>query len=272
MPFTSYADLIAASSASGQSELLAGWKRSNDVGTPAGQHWMSLWPCAGLPGAGSNSDGATSSQAGGVTFPNVSPAQRYLIGFAAVGHGSTANTFGWVMLYDRLVVKTGIALTSTGAKTVNSATITRYTSGVGVEVWLEVTTGITGSTPVVHLSKYTNQAGTANQVGASGAFPNALGGGVGGLVQVPLATTDTGVQSVEELTVDTAASTGVANVVLLRPLSYALAGMAVCGIEDQVLQPGGPPPLADGATLGLAWLPVANALRALSVHVATAWV
>lgn len=99
-----------------------------------------------------------------------------------------------------------------------TAALTRYTSGEGVMVGLVIynTVGSGGTTVTI---RYTNQAGTANRVSTATAF----GGGLRQtwrIILIPLASGDTGVRSVEGVTL--AGTTGVVGnfgVVLFKPLT-----------------------------------------------------
>ena len=72
--------------------------------------------------------------------------------FSAIAGGSTAylarlagaiSVAGSLLIYDRLVHTSGLSGTvaSPTAQTVNTTPLTRYTSGAGVECWLEWYTG-----------------------------------------------------------------------------------------------------------------------------------
>jgi len=225
MSMTSVADLTTALAA-GQTATRVLAKTFPALN--AGYGRASTYAQGTLPKAGTVSSGAHTNDAATPWFPNVSPAKQYLYQLQVTQGGGTDQQF---LVLDRLVTVASIALTSTGAKTVNSASVAslpRYTDGVGVLPFLEVTTAGTTTAAVVHLSKYTDNDGNANQVGGSFTFPqnNPSIGMV--TAPLPLAAGDRGVQSVEELTVDTAATSLVVAVVLARPLArlYAPANSA----------------------------------------------
>lgn len=104
-----------------------------------------------------------------------------------------------------------------------TAALTRYTSGEGVFIGLVfyTTVGATGTTVTV---RYTNQAGTANRVSTAVAFGATGRREVSSIIQIPLQSGDTGVRSVEGVTVlATTATAGNFGVFLYKPLmNFAL--------------------------------------------------
>lgn len=126
-----------------------------------------------------------------------------------------------------------------------TAVLTRHTSGEGVMVGLIIYSSV-GTTATTVTIRYTNQAGTPNQISTATAF-----GGTGfrespRLILIPLAAGDTGVRSVEGVTI--AATTGTAGnfgVVMFKPLtvfslentSGAMPLDAVTGGMVSALQP-----------------------------------
>lgn len=123
--------------------------------------------------------------------------------------------------YDRLSHQGGLVANISTTQTTNLPTspLTRYTSGVGVMIGLEQY-GSVGGTATTATVSYTNQAGTPGQTSKPVLFGGSSGGNVvGRMFVVPLADGDTGVQSVESVTL--AASTGTAGnfgVTLFKPL------------------------------------------------------
>jgi hypothetical protein len=92
----------------------------------------------------------------------------------------------------------------TTAQTVNSTALTRYTSGVGVQCWLEFYTA-TGATACTATVSYTNQAGASGRSGTAAIPATTV---IGQIIPVTLAAGDTGVQSVQSVTLS--ATTGTA--------------------------------------------------------------
>lgn len=138
---------------------------------------------------------------------------------------------GYMLIADRLSHQGGLSGTVTTAQTTNLATaaLTRYTSGVGVMMALEIysTLGTTGTTVTV---SYTNSAGTSGRTSEAVVI-----GGTGfretsRFIILPLQQGDVGVKSVESVTV--LASTGTAGnfgVTLFKPLF----GMPIFNLGSQ---------------------------------------
>lgn len=130
----------------------------------------------------------------------------------------TGLAVGGTLLFDRLSHTGGLSGTVTTAQTTNlpTAALTRYTTGEGVRAAMQIYTTV-GPTDFTTSCSYTNQAGTA---GRTGQISRALGTpGSGSLGIFTLQSGDTGVRSVESVTLS--ASTGTAGnfgVVLLKPL------------------------------------------------------
>jgi hypothetical protein len=126
----------------------------------------------------------------------------------------------WGMLIDRLSHQGGLSGTVTGAQTTNlpTAALTRYTSGVGVFIGIQIYTTI-GATATTLVCSYTNQAGTSGKISQPITFGGSNRQNAGLFFLVPLQDGDTGVQSVQSVTL--AASTltaGAFGVVLFKPL------------------------------------------------------
>lgn len=157
---------------------------------------------------------------------------KYLCGFTG-----TSTQPGTFLLYDRLGDISGLSGTSTTAQTCNVNT-TRYTgaASVGNQIWIEVYT-IIGTTVRTITCNYTNQSGNPATTPAV-----AIGGTglreVTRMINVPLAVGDTGVRSVEDVTLNASTGTvGDFGVTIARPIalnSCSLAGSAV--ISDLVSQ------------------------------------
>lgn len=220
----------------------------------------SLWKGTGFPGAGSNpattpgdvhDSDASSNVVGAMWFPDRSTDLRYLLKISVL-----ADQAGTLILYDRLAGVSGISLTSTGAKTVNSGSLSRYsgTDAVNNEAWLEMTTAITTNSLTANLGSYTSADGSTAQVGGT-VVTTTANGTIGKIIPLPLAAGKRGVRSVEAgLTVGgTAPAAGVANLLIVRRLAQipCTANIAnnVSFLDDELSLPQ----IFDNATLGLAW-------------------
>jgi hypothetical protein len=129
------------------------------------------------------------------------------------------------MLVDILNMSGGMSGTVTTEQTTNlpTAALTRYTTGDGVHAALIVHSA-PGSTATTVTATYTNQAGVGSRVTPAFAFGATVFNRLGSVLRLPLQDGDTGVRSVESVTL--AASTGgVGNwgVVLYKPLALLMA-------------------------------------------------
>ncbi len=150
----------------------------------------------------------------GITFPNVASEQRHIIAAAAHRQGNA----GWAILYDELSVGSTVSINTTGSKTINTPALTRYTSGVGVEAWVVVTTAGTTTAPILNLNSYTDPNDNAGQAGATVTF-GSVTLGVNNAYLLPVATGDTGVKAVASINVATAGGgSAAAKVVLVKPI------------------------------------------------------
>lgn len=129
-----------------------------------------------------------------------------------------------IVIIDRLSHQGGLSGTDVAAQTTNlpTAALTRYTSGEGVHVGLEINTAIgTGGGTVT--ASYTNTTPTASRTTEAVGFGISSRSGAQIFVPLPLQSGDTGVVSVESVTLS--GSTGTAGnfgVVLYMPLSPPL--------------------------------------------------
>ena len=127
-----------------------------------------------------------------------------------------------VILVDMLNVSGGLNPTLTTEQTTNlpTAALTRFTSGEGVMAGLCIWGSIGGTATTVTVS-YTNQVGTAGQISTATQIGGAnVANAAGRMILIPLAAGDTGVRSVESVTL--AATTGTAGnfgVCLFKPLA-----------------------------------------------------
>lgn len=133
------------------------------------------------------------------------------------------------LLIDRLTHQGGLSGIVTGAQTTNlpTAALTRYTSGAGVCIGVNVYTNV-GATATTLTASYTNQEGTAGKTTKAVQFGGTSRNAAATCVILPLADGDTGVRSVESVTI--AASTATAGsfgVFLFKPLTWIPPGVNV---------------------------------------------
>lgn len=174
---------------------------------------------------------------------------------------ATTGVPGILYLLDFIAYYPGISLNSSSAQTLtNSLSIPRYTTGAGVRAFL-ATTVAPGATPFNVSMSYTNQAGTAGRT-----LPVTVGGNVSGVATtvvtsgvsanqytpfIPLASGDTGIRSVQTITLSAASGAGTAALVLCRPITHIPLTIANVQVErDLINQFPSLPRVYDGATLG----------------------
>ena len=245
------------------------WNKITGGTAYAAGRWYELSLLNGTPIANSFTGTALNSQvpteASGFSLyhgGNVSPDTKHLtnIGaFTAVSTGVPAV----LMLVDMLLYYPGISMNSSSAQTLTTGTaLTRYTTGAGVRAFLTVTTA-TGATGHNVSISYTDQGGNsgasmpvtvactasaiAGHITHSGTAANNYG------PFLPLASGDTGIRSVQSITISAASGSGAASLVLCRPLAtLPLTTASVAGERDLMNQLPSLPRVFDGACL--TWL------------------
>jgi hypothetical protein len=130
-----------------------------------------------------------------------------------------------LMLVDILNISGGLDATLTTAQTTNlpTAALTRYASGEGVHAALVIHTTI-GTTATTATVSYTNQSGTSGRTSTAVVFGGIGFREIGALIRIPLQAGDTGVQSVQSVTLAASTATiGNFGVLLYKPLALLLA-------------------------------------------------
>lgn len=168
---------------------------------------IAQWLNSGFPTAGvappSSGAGATTipdrTTQGAIPIPGVvNPAQLYL-GLFNVGVSVAATIF----LRDRLMHVGNLSgILTTAQPTIHNA-LTRYTTGDGVQGYIEIYSA-TGATAATANVSYTNQAGVSGRAGTASivASPNA-----GRLFPITLQAGDTGIRSIESVTLSVSTGT-----------------------------------------------------------------
>lgn len=250
--FASYDELISETTTNGKVFEFAFQKIGTTMEGAGFMH--SLARVAGTPpvmaDAGASPGSACDNLAGCIFFSDVSPETKHLLSVSGV-----ANQTGGLFIYDRLSHVGGISVASTGNKTVNSTALTRYTDGVGVRVYCEVTVATATTAPVVTLNSYTDEDGNTGQTGTSFNFPAAVTDASTLVGPLPLGTgvTDRGVRAVSTINVGTAGTAGTISVVLVKPLAYISCIANVPFAVDFVRQLASMPRIYDDASLNFAW-------------------
>jgi hypothetical protein len=172
----------------------------------------------GSPGLAGATVDNTSAIGGFIPFTNPSGNNAYLHRFAA---GNGANVVG-VMLFDLLWYNTGITVTTTTGQTINSVAwpardIAGSTNGDGVEIWLWASAAIGGSAVTNTTITYTDQGGTGGATGTLTSWPATAAAGT--MEPFNLANGDTGVRSVQTLTLGTTYTSGTLNLLAIRKIA-----------------------------------------------------
>lgn len=191
------------------------------IGEAAGLH-LSLLYATGNPGAAiaptpGLAGAALTTYAGQLPWTNPGAGNSYIAQFSA-----SASVAGGLWLMDRLWHNSGFTITTTTAQTVNSVAFPARdragtVNGAGVMVAIEVST-ITGNAGAITNTtmSYTNQAGTSGRTATIASFP--ITAVVGTFIPFQLAAGDTGVRSIQSLTLGTSYVSGVIHLVAYRPL------------------------------------------------------
>jgi hypothetical protein len=166
-------------------------------------------------------------------------------------------------------------MNSSSAQTLTTGTaLTRYTDGVGLRAFLVPTVAAGATAHSVSLS-YTDQGGASGNslpvtvactasaivghITHSGVAANNYG------PFLPLASGDTGIRSVQSITISAASGAGTAALVLCRPLATVpITTLGVAGERDLVNMVPSMPRIVDGACL--TWLYFAGAATAASTN------
>lgn len=266
--FTSYDDLITQITVNGFFDDRVSYKTGTTM--QGAGFWHRTWIAAGYPAAGSEPAGtpgvAYSADTHAVTFPNVSTKQRYGVSWGALSTQPTT-----LMLHDRLVGVGGLSSASVATTTVNSAALTRYTSGANVQAWLEVTTASTTTQAVCLLNTYTGDVNGASQVGASLTWPAAATVKDCAIGPMPIAAGDTGVKACAGVQITTANTAGVFNFVQIRPLVYVPLVANQWNERDLVLQLAALPRIFDTACLGIYMMAAAVTAQNVQWQIRTAY-
>jgi len=225
------------------------------VTAKAAGSYQSLWTAAGQPGAGAAAGSTTgviptSATAGSFPFTNpTSPALSYMNRLAAATSGT-----GTLVIYDRLYHNSGLVGNVATAQTFSQPALTRPDSlGNDTELWLEIYTP-TGGTAVTATASYTNQSGTAAKSATAALIATPV---AGQMIPFTLAAGDTGVRSVQSVTLSvTTGTAGNFGITIIRRL--AEIGLTLANIADWLdTFSGGMPRIYDSACIAL--LVLANA-------------
>jgi len=263
MTFTTFAQLQAAVANSSKTweERIA----KSSLTTKAVGIWGDTWTSTGNPTAGVTPNSAagavtTNTTVGALNYSIVrnpdAADNRYLLSFGVAGQGSSNPAVGVNLLVDRLVHSSNLSGTVATAQTVGTPALTRYTTGDGVMMALVCWTA-TGTTAANVTVTYTNQAGTASRTSPSialwtGGWGGSTLGPVAGQLQfIPLQAGDSGVRSVQSVTLSASTLTaGSFGVILFKPLvTLFQPGYSSYFETDYAIQTSSLPEIQDSACL-----------------------
>jgi len=183
-----------------------------------GRPGAAVAPTPGLAGE------ALTSYAGQIPFVNPTSNNTYLARFAAA-----ASQTGTLILCDRLWHNSGIAITTTTGQTINSVAWPARdrngaTNGDDVLVAIEVSTATGNAAQVTNTTlTYTDESGNGSATATMNAFP--LGAALGSFIPFQLAAGDTGVRSIQTLTLGTSYVSGTIHLVAYRTLAAVESGV-----------------------------------------------
>lgn len=169
----------------------------------------------------------------------------------------SARQTGTIVIYDRLSHMSGLVGNVATAQTVNTAALTRQTSGVGVMAGIEIYTGI-GSNARTFTCTYTNSAGTGSKTSAVCTIGGTDFQEARKFIPIPIASGDKGIQSIEDITLSLSTGTaGDFGITLYYPLwtiPYDIPGVDM--MLDSVLDCAGMmPQIVTNACLGVLFMP-----------------
>lgn len=249
-------------------------------GAYAAGAWYDLSLLAGSPVANTYTGTALNAQVPTETTGwgmyhggNVSSDTKHLLKAVAVSNTATASP-GTLLLVDVCLYYPGINTTSASAQNmVNGSSLTRYTTGNGLRMFMTMTVASGANTPTLAVS-YTRQntggTDTGRALGATtaltassgiGRFPHSGTAANNRGPFLPLQSGDLGVQSVQSVTITTPhATTGTAALVICYPLAeIPLSTANVPVIMDFLSQAPSLPQVQDGACLSLLYQPAGAA-------------
>jgi hypothetical protein len=204
---------------------------------------ISFWGLGGFPPAGSfdttlNGVTLTSPVTGQLPFTDPASGNAYLARLQAV-----SNFPGTLILADRLWHNGGYTITSTSAQNSTTPTwpardVAGSTNGDGVLLACEISADTGAGTPTITVG-YTNQSGTASRSATNIVATESAGTTTNFFYPIGLQAGDTGVQSLQSVTLSASWVSGTMNMVAYREL----ARMEITQIGKQFS--------ADALTLGM---------------------
>lgn len=266
------------------------WNKITGGAAYTAGRWYDLSPLNGTPIANTWTGTALNAQVPSETTGfgiyhggNVSTDIKNIINAGAVSAVATAVP-GTLMLVDMCLYYPGISMNSAVAQTlVNTNTLTRYTTGEGLRAYL-VITATSGATAHNVALSYTDQGNTAGNTlpvtvacTASAIVPHITHSGTAANNYgpfLPLASGDTGIRSVQTITMSAASGSGTAALVLCKPLlTLPITTLGVYAERDLLNQLPSLPKIQDGACLTWLYFPGAATAANTNIfgHIQSVW-
>lgn len=216
----------------------------------SGRPGAAIAPTPGMAGA------ALTSYPGQIPFVNPASGNTYLARLCV-----TPSLAGALILYDRLWHNSGIVVTTITAQTINSVAWPARdrngtVNGENVLVGIEVSTATTNASAITNTTmSYTNQAGVAGRTATIASFPATAVAGT--FVPFQLQAGDTGVRSIQTITLGTSYGGGAIHLVAYRILGRVEVSIANTGNAVDAIT-GGFVRMYDNTVPFLRWLPTAT--------------
>lgn len=246
MPVTGFTDNLSLSSYINAAKQRLGYTKTTTRTTIAALPF-SLFDLAGSPAAGAL---AGASSAAGIVPVDTDAGYMPITDFGVGTTGKLSriefsNTVACRMqLYDRLFVAGAYSFNSNVVLAAQPSFASRVPNAdyKGLELWVECVTAFTGNLSLV--VTYTNQAGTTGRT--TGVVATAVAGTIGRMIQIPLASGDTGIMKVESV-VASVATVGTFNLCILRPLGTVRVPVVAGGGVQSFIETGLPQVYSDSA-------------------------
>lgn len=222
----------------------------------AGRPGAAAVPTPGLAGA------ALTSYAGQIPFTNPASGNSYLARLQA-----SANIIGCLLLLDRLWHNSGIAVTTTTAQTINSVAFpprdrNGTINGENILVAIEVSTATTNASAITNTTmSYTNSAGVNAKTATIPSFPATAVAGT--FVPFMLEAGDTGIKSIQTITLGTSYGGGAIHLVAYRILARLEIAVVNVGNAIDAIS-GGFVRMFNNTVPFLVWLPSATTALTLA--------
>jgi hypothetical protein len=213
-------------------------------------YWYGYWKDAGFPGAWSpNTSGINGRATDGMAAGDVGCLELWTPNGALYLEAATSavTATAFPMLFDVLWVNNGIVVTTTTAQAITTPTLPARddngaTIGEGCMIGLIWTAASTNAAAITNSTvTYTNSAGTGSRTATLVAVagdqipPTPV---IGTVVWFRLADGDTGVRSIQSITLGTSLVTGSVSLIIARPLTSWANSTVNVGFRNEYKAPG----------------------------------